>query len=451
MKFALTLTLLFTSLLHGKKPNIILIMTDDQSVETISAFGTQNVETPNIDALIKRGCSFTNAYTMGSWSGKSDISSRTTIMTGRFLWNAMRSKKSNDPLILESFKKAGYDTYATGKWGVEGATMEKAFDHVLDPRPNELKTDPSIKGEFTPWKREFGAYWEGEKHVTDITGESAVTLLNKASAQPQKKPFFLYVGFNAPKAPWQAQKRRHQPSRLKNIVVPPNVKKAHFFYKNKKKTNITTEFVADRYREIYAMVEQVDEQVGHMMEALEKTGQYENTIIVFMSANGSCVGENGLIGNSNLTERSIKAPLIIAGPKVPKNKFIESRIYLADVMPTLLQLADIKRPKSCQFRSLTPQMNGQEPQTPSRIYTGLDYRARAIIVNDYKLALFRRNDKRYMRLYDLFEDPFELKDISNKTNQKDRINELLEHLTKMEKSTGSDNGIKDRYLPESWK
>ncbi|MCH7729321.1 MAG: sulfatase-like hydrolase/transferase, partial [Planctomycetes bacterium] len=129
-----------------QKPNILFIFADDQCYETIHAFGHTEIETPNLDRLAKRGLTFTRAYNMGSWSGAVCVASRTMLNTGRFLWhaNAVYGKQTEQErqagrFWSEHMKKAGYDTYFTGKWHVR-ADANKAFlfaDHVRGGMPNQ--------------------------------------------------------------------------------------------------------------------------------------------------------------------------------------------------------------------------------------------------------------------------------------------------------------------------
>jgi len=122
------------------KPNILFIFADDQTYESICALGYDEVETPNLDRLVRNGVTFTHAYNQGSWSGAVCIASRCMLNTGRFLWHAQKvygeaeKERAAGRFWSEYMKKAGYKTYMTGKWHVK-ADPEKAFDVAKDPRP----------------------------------------------------------------------------------------------------------------------------------------------------------------------------------------------------------------------------------------------------------------------------------------------------------------------------
>ena len=144
--------LLFASILFyapflnaAKKPNVLFIFADDQCYETIGRLGITDIETPNLDRLMKSGTSFTRAYNMGSWSGAVCVASRHMLNTGRFIWRAEQaSKKAEDERAAgrfwsENMKSAGYKTYMTGKWHVR-ASAEKCFEVTRNVRggmPNQ--------------------------------------------------------------------------------------------------------------------------------------------------------------------------------------------------------------------------------------------------------------------------------------------------------------------------
>lgn len=110
-------TTLLSQLVSAKKPSILFFLTDDQALETISGMGNKDISTPNIDHLMKRGSTFTNASNMGSWGGGICAPSRTMMFTSRFLWNARKARRADyeHPLLTKVFKEAGYETYGTGQ------------------------------------------------------------------------------------------------------------------------------------------------------------------------------------------------------------------------------------------------------------------------------------------------------------------------------------------------
>jgi arylsulfatase A-like enzyme len=427
----------------AKKPNIIFILTDDQALETISALGNSGIKTPNIDSLIKTGVTFTNASNMGSWADNVSLASRTMMFTGKFLWPASKIKDNQDPSLIRNFKDGGYQTYGTGAWHAEEkGGMSSAFDNVLDTRAVPLSLEET-KTPFTAWNHDQGAHWENGTHVTNLTGESAISLLKKATSQ--EKPFFLYVGFNAPALPWQYEQKELKRIKSDQLSLPPGIKNGHFYFKQKWPKVINPKFVSNRYRDYYLVIERLDRQLGRILDALKKSGAYENTIIAFLSDNGFNNGENGIMGCQNLYEKSLKAPLILVGPHIPKNKFIDSCVYLQDVLPTLMQLAEIPRPELCQFRSFVPQMKGKETGPWEDILGAYRNDMRSIKVDDHKLVLYRRKTEHYMKLYNLIVDPFELNDLSQKKSSSNIIEDCLDRLQRWETNSGGTLKVRDYF------
>ena len=427
----------------AKKPNILFILTDDQALETISALGNNGINTPNIDSLVRAGVTFTNASNMGSWVDDVSFASRTMMFTGKFLWPASKLKGNEDPPLIQAFKDGGYETYGTGAWHVGAKDgMDSAFDHILDKRPVPLSLEET-ETPFTAWNHDQGANWENGTHLTNLTGESAISLLKKATSQ--EKPFFLYVGFNAPALPWQYEQKELKSIKSEQLSLPPNIKNRHFYFSLKSPKEINPKFASNRYRDYYLVIERLDRHLGRILSALKQSGSYKNTIIAFLSDNGINNGENGVMGCQNLYEKSLKAPLILAGPHIPKNKFIDTSVYLQDVLPTLMQLAQIPKPKLCQFRSFVPQMNGKETGPWEDILGAYCNDMRSIKVEDHKLVLYRRKTERHMKLYDLIKDPFEMNDLSQRKSSSNIIENCLDRLQRWEASSGGMLNIRSYF------
>ena len=159
MRAAVVITLFSSGLATAgeKRPNILFLFADDQCFETIRALtdpdpaaevtGIHDIETPNLDRLVRRGLTFRHAYNMGSWSGAVCVASRTMLNTGRFLWRAhavyqtSEAERKAGRFWSEHLKQAGYDTYFSGKWHVR-ANARRAFDYVRHVRGGMPKQTP---------------------------------------------------------------------------------------------------------------------------------------------------------------------------------------------------------------------------------------------------------------------------------------------------------------------
>lgn len=436
------------------KPNILFIFADDQCFETIGALGYTDIETPNLDRLVKSGTTFTHAYNMGSWQGAVCVASRTMLNTGRFLWRAhavepkLKEEAAAGHLWGQLMKVAGYETYMTGKWHVQ-ISAPQIFDHVTHVRPGMPKDTKAgyqrpIEGQPDPWSPydpKFGGHWAGGKHWAEVLADDAEAYLAKAAKSD--KPFFMYLAFNSPHDPRQSPKKfvdMYPPSRIK---VPKNFLPEYPYMegmgagKGLRDEQLApwprTEYAIKVHRgEYYAMITHLDVQIGKLLDAVQATGKADNTYIFFTADHGLAVGHHGLLGKQNMYEDSLRPPLIVVGPGIPKGKRVDARVYLQDIMPTTLELAGAAKPDYVEFNSLLPLIHGEKSQQYEEIYGAyLKGRQRAIIKGDFKLIHYPAIN--VYRLYNLKSDPMEMHDLVNELDDAGEINALKVALAKLEK------------------
>ncbi|MEM7394163.1 MAG: sulfatase-like hydrolase/transferase, partial [Verrucomicrobiota bacterium] len=203
-RFALGLLLPLNS--QAEKPNILFIFADDQAFDTIHALGYDEIETPHLDRLVRGGVTFTHAYNQGGYHGAVCVASRTMLNTGRFLWHAqreekeMKQKQADGLLWSQHMRKAGYQTFFTGKWHVKADT-KVIFDVARNVRggmPNQVPEgynrpkDENDK-QWLPWDPQWRGFWAGGKHWSEVVGDDGVDYLKMASKND--KPFFMYLAF----------------------------------------------------------------------------------------------------------------------------------------------------------------------------------------------------------------------------------------------------------------
>jgi arylsulfatase A-like enzyme len=450
---------------QNNKPNILFIFADDQAFETIHALGCDEVETPNLDRLVKRGTTFTHAYNQGSYSGAVCVASRTMLNTGRFLWHAHRIYKTSEEerkagrFWSEYMKSSGYDTYMTGKWHLK-ANANNAFDITRHIRPGMPKATEEgynrpIEGQPDKWSpsdKKFGGYWKGGKHWSEVLKDDSIEFLERAAKID--KPFFMYLAFNAPHDPRQSPKEYIEKYPLDKISVPDNFL-AEYPYKDsigcskELRDERLAPFPRTHYavkvnrQEYYAIITHMDEQVGRILDALEKTGKADNTYIFFTADHGLAVGHHGLIGKQNLFDHSVRVPLMVAGPNIPQNKKLDTPVYLQDIMPTTLELAGTPKPSHVQFKSLLPLINNREKQHYEAIYGAYLDAQRMVTQGDYKLLLYPKIKKAI--LFNIKKDPEEMHDLAQKPENKLILKKLFETLLKLQKETGDEFDLKSVY------
>ena len=427
IKQIVILLVLITGVSALAQPNIILIESDDQSNLAVGAYGFGKVHTPNIDSLAESGVYFTNAYNMGCWSPAVCIPSRTMLFNGVYLWEASKITKEKVPgkSLTERLKDKGYDTYFTGKWHAWGKSATETFDYYGTITPGQLKT-----------------YNAPEGHHTDITGKEAVSFVNKASKKD--KPFFLYVAFNAPHVPRQTEQRYYDMYPKDEVVLPPSVKKGplhpHIKY-NYTSAPLSPESMRGRYQQNNAMVTHMDDRIGDILKALKEKGLYENSIIIFMSDHGISFGENGVAGKVCLYDVSAKAPLIITGPGIPKDKKLNQRLYLQDIYPTILDFVGADIPDYIDFKSLkSVTVKASKNKIYNSIYLAMFDDQRSIIQGDYKLIMYPK--AKAAELYNLKKDTWETKNLIAESGSKAIVKNILKEFIQWQEETGDELNIK---------
>ena len=352
---------------ESTKPNIIFFLSDDQRADFLGCAGHPILQTPNIDRLAKQGTRFENAFVTTSICA----ASRATLFTG--LWE--RSHKYTfgtppiaEPMVVNSYpavlKKTGYRTGFVGKFGVnvpQGGT-DMMFD-VFTP----LTRNPYFK------KQPDGS----QRHVTNIAGDKAIEFIEGCSPD---KPFCLSVSFNAAHAE-DSDKKNHYPwppeedGLYEDVVIPqPKVsidywkQLPEFFHDCMHRDRWfwrwdTPEKYQRNVKAYYRMITGLDRNIGRVLQTLKDKGLADNTVVVFMGDNGYYKGSRGFAGKWSHFEESLRVPLIVADPRVPKSaqgQVCSSMALNVDVPATIVSMAQVSTPSNYQGRDLTPWVQGHK-------------------------------------------------------------------------------------------
>jgi arylsulfatase A-like enzyme len=434
--------------------NIILILSDDQCFRAMGHLDGE-VKTPNLDRLARSGTSFTNAYNMGSWSPAVCIASRAMLITGSFIWDAYsyenEYRNQDEPLSRPMWgnlmQQAGYETYFTGKWHVKRDPLD-VFDHVKNVRPGMPKDFPEGYNRplnendtiWQPWDEKWGGFWEGGTHWSEVLAEDAVSFIR--SAGESDSPFFMYLAFNAPHDPRQSPKEFVDKYPLENISVPENFK-PRYPYREEMGSGEdlrderlapfprTDYAVKVNRQEYYAIITHMDEQIGIILDELEKSGKGGNTYIFFTSDHGLAVGQHGLFGKQNMYDHSIRVPFIVVGPDIPENNIVNADIYYQDVMASSLEIAGVEKPEYVQFNSVMDLARGERTESYYDAIYGCYMDLQRMIRKDgFKLIVYPQAGK--ILLFDLENDPLEMNDLSDNPDYQDIKNELFIHLLSLQ-------------------
>ena len=439
------------------RPNIVFILVDDLRWDELGCAGHPYVRTPNIDRIAREGAMFRNAFMTTPLCSPS----RASFLTGQYAHthgitdNVDRSAASQRlvtfPFLL---RQTGYETAFIGKWHMGNDDSPRpGFDRWVSFKGQGTYIDPDINEDGREVKR--------SGYTTDVLNEYAVKFIER----PHDKPFLVYLAHKAihpevkqnndGSVDLSAAERfipapRHQDAFAgKTIPRRPNYGRAPTDKPVLQRqigslpplgpaTVTTDEAILGRQRTLLA----IDEGVGEILKALERSGQLDNTIIVFTSDNGYFYGEHGLSVERRLAyEESIRLPLLVRYPKLIKQSTVRDELALnIDLAPTLLELSGTALPANTQGRSLVPLLKGSRPEWRSSFLIELysDNVFPRIVKMGYKAV---RNQRwKYIHylelngmdeLYDLKTDPYEMTNLISEPTAKKALNEMKRELERL--------------------
>tara|TARA_R110002096_G_scaffold91722_4_gene207548 strand:+ start:1895 stop:3808 length:1914 start_codon:yes stop_codon:yes gene_type:complete len=413
------------------RPNIVLVMTDDQGYGDFSCAGNPVLETPRLDAFAKQCPTVDRFYVSPVCSP-----TRACLLTGRYnyrtrvvdTWIGRSMMEPAETTIAETLKTAGYATGIFGKWHLGDCypmrPMDQGFDESLVHRGGGL-AQPSEPLEN---KRRYtnailthnGELVETKGYCTDVYFSAAQTFVDSCAAK--KQPFFLYVATNAPHDPFHD--------------VPPTLyekyKKRDMSKVQRSSNPNSLGADPDVLARTFAMIENVDQNFGRLLDHLEKRGLADNTLVIFMTDNGPLWGRQvaGLRGNkTSVYEGGIRSPLWMRWPgHLSAKTRVQPIAAHIDILPTICDAVGIE-PKSdvaLDGRSLMPLATGTSQDWPDRTLFIQTHRGDvphqehhfAVITDQWKLLRHSGFGNREPKpnapfeLYDLTKDPGEQHDVA---------------------------------------
>lgn len=423
---ALCITGTLSVMAQNKKPNIIFIMADDLGYGELNSYGNTFNETPNLNKLASEGTKFTQAYA----AAPNCSPTRVSIMTGQyparvgitdFLPEGEKTQKWLDPAkyvtLNEALSKEGYHSGIVGKWHLDthygnqkGGPKEHGFDEVIGSETKYIAGGDY----FFPYDK-IGTFTTGSdnEYLTDRQSNEAVSFINRNKSNP----FFLYLTFYSV----------HTKLEAKEDLVNKYKKKFDLKYgagQAEKIFGIKNEGPHKDNPYLAAMLESIDGGVGKIMEALEKTGLADNTLVVFFSDNGGAgkgANNGGLRGSKMwLYEGGIREPLIMRWPDHIKAGATEQTpVSSFDFYPTFLSAAGAKHSAPLDGVDFMPLFSGKKLKRdelywhyPSETAKSAEKMSSVIRKGDLKLIQFYEDNR--LELYDLKKDPGEKNDLSKK-------------------------------------
>ena len=435
------------------KPNVLLIMADDLN-DDMSAFGHPLVKTPNLDRLARRGVRFERAYTQFPLCSPSRVSLLTGLRpdTTRVhdLQTNFRTILPDAVTLPQTFKRNGYVAARVGKIyhygnpgqiGTDGLDDPASWDAVVNPRGVDKDEETQLTN-LTPTRglgsalAYFASPAPDEQHTDGKVAAETIALLEKHKG----KPFFIGAGFYRPHCPFIAPKKYFDLYPLERIAAPApprstdDVTPAAWFT-TPPHWNIGETGQREVIRAYYASISFLDANVGRVLDALDRLGLADNTIVVFVSDHGYHLGERGQWMKQTLFERSARSPLIVAGPGVTARGRASKRIVeFLDLYPTLAELAGVPAPSGLQGRSLTPLLRNPDAAWDRPALTQVRRGRGETAFMGYSIRTERwrytewDGGKQGTELYDESADPHETRNVAGEAGNKAVVADMQRRL-----------------------
>lgn len=419
----------FTVLAQQKEhPNVIIIITDDQGYGDLGVTGNPHVKTPVIDNFAKQSVRFHNFYVSPVCAP-----TRASLMTGRYslrtgirdTYNGGAIMASNEVTLAEMLKQANYTTGIFGKWHLGDNFPSRPGDQGFDESVIHLSGGMGQVGDFTTWFKGDQSYFDpvlwhnGEQkaytgYCSDIFANEAIEFIEKN----HNGPFLCYLSFNAPHTPLQVPEKYYE--------MYQNIDPASGFENDTRPFVTMSEKDKEDARKVYAMVTNIDDNIGRLMQKLEALKIVENTLVIFMTDNGPqqirYIG--GMRGRKGSVYRGgVRVPFYLRYPALTKgNKDIMATAAHIDILPTLSEICKVALPqnKKIDGKSLVPLIKRKKKNTQDRdlfFYWTRRYPERyfnmALQRGSYKLVAHTdyNADIEDFELFNIDEDPYEQNNI----------------------------------------
>jgi arylsulfatase A-like enzyme len=449
------------------RPNILYIMADDHAAHAISAYQSRINRTPNLDRIAQEGMRFDRCFCVNSIC----TPSRACILTGKYSHKngvpVFNRFDGSQPTAAKYLQAAGYYTGMIGKWHL--GSDPTGFDRWTILPGQGVYHDPAF---LEPTGRRVI-----HGYATDIITDLAIDFLKQ---RPKDKPFFLMCHHKAPHRPWDPDDKhfalyddgdipepatlrddyatrtdaahettmtigRHLTPRDLKVAPPPGLTGdalLHWKYER---------FIKDYLR----CVASIDDNVGRLLDYLDRAGLRDNTVVIYTSDQGFFLGDHGWFDKRFMYEQSIRMPFLIRWPGVTKPGSVQPAMALnVDFAPTFLEMAGIPVPADIQGHSLVPLLRGQRPATWRKswyyryYHDPGDHNTRAhygVRTETHKLIYFWKKDQ--WECYDLVRDPDELHNIYSDPAAAGVVAELKAELYRLKREVQDNDEFADQQPP----
>lgn len=470
------------------RPNIIMIMTDQQRYDTIKELGYNYMITPNMDNLVKGGTTFNQNFCPGATC----IASRAAIFTGMYPHNTgvySFDDWSHQYTWVNDLRENGYHCVNLGKMHTSPMYAENGFDerrvveneasllferHIPQDEWGNFLMDHGIRRpterhkHVSNWMDLYNAFefdYDEKFHADRYVGNMACNWINNWD---KFKPLFLQIGFTGPHEPYNPPKRYLD--LYKDIEVPEAIfaeneidekPPQHFELREHFRTTLTAESKIDiakaskedisRMRKhYYANISLIDDWIGKILDALDKKGILENSVVIFTSDHGDNIGDHKMSYKWLMYDTITHVPLIVKDFRTTdhETKHIVSDLASSiDIGPTVLDYADVKKPSCLEGRSLMSGIKGTECDEKYNYVFSEDNYLIMMRSKEYKMVYYI--DQPYGELYDLTKDKNELINLYNNEEYREVQNNMTKDLLSwISKSCYFNGGYKTNKAPD---
>jgi choline-sulfatase len=439
-------------------PNILIVMTDHQRADT--ALPEHPALTPHLDTLSRDGITFSNAFCPSPHC----CPSRATFFSGLYpsrhgVWNNVCNQQALSTglrpgvrLWSEDLAAAGYQMHFSGKWhvSIEESPRDRGWtEHFVSAAAGTLHgvtwdhyqqvahdPDQATRGEGQILRPGYGTYTTYGTHTGDALRHDQQALQGALDTLPSlgksRSPWCLYVGFIGPHDPYVVPQEYLDLYDLDNVPLPPSyadnlLDKPHIYERMRSMRfgQLSEREVRQAIRHYWAYCSYLDGLLGKLLDALDATGQAEQTLVIYCSDHGDYCGEHGLFAKGiPCFQGAYRVPLIARWPAGirPPGQRVGSFVSLADVGPTLVEVAGTSSPQRATGASFLPFLRGQTPPVwRDAVYTQcngveLYYTQRSVMTREFKYVF---NGFDHDELYDLRSDPHEMRNLNNDARYED--------------------------------
>ena len=444
----LCLLTLSASVFAAPKYNVLHIVSDDLNC-SLGCYGHPMVKSPNIDKLAARGVRFDKGYCQYPLCNPSRASFMTGLRpdTTKVYENSTHFRDVTPSIVTmpQSFQKAGAFVARVGKLyhygvpiqiGTDGLDDAPSWMERINPKGHDKDVEDKI---FSLIPGQFGGAlsWFADEDPAPQTDEKGAEAAIKLLEAHKDQPFFLSVGFFRPHTPYVAPKKFFDLYPLDKVELATGPMKdqegvpapAYMSYK-KEQDQLTDDLRRQAKQAYFASISFMDAQVGQVVDALDRLGLAEKTIIVFHSDHGYHLGEHGLWQKQSIWEGSSRVPYIICVPNsANKGKVCSRVVELVDLHVTLADLCGIESPKTDGY-SLKPLLENPQAEwshpAHSQVLRGQQvgtnapkgkkkgsYIGRSVRNEQYRYTEWDEGGRQGVQLYDMIADPTEAKNLAN--------------------------------------